>query len=314
MSVEVTVVIPTHRRESRLAFALEALAAQSLDRDRFEVVVVRSPETPPPHASAPEGLDVRFLVGDRPSRPGQRNHGIREARGALIAFTDDDCRPAPGWLEALLEAADGDGRFVAGRTLPDPDEVHLLHGLARSQTVEELGPWYPTCNMAYPRALLERLGGFDEEFVASSEDTDLALRAIEAGADGRFAEEALVWHAVLAQPPWAAVREGWQRWWTAPLMFRRHPEHRRHLWSGIFYGRRHAELALLGAGLMLRRRHPWLALAAALPYAVDFVDPANRGPRASLRAAVHLPARALADAAIAAGLIRGSVRYRSPVV
>jgi GT2 family glycosyltransferase len=314
LSVDISVVIPTHRRETRLAFALEALAEQSLARERFEVIVVRSPSTPPPHASAPDGLEVRFLSADIASRPGQRNAGIAAARGDLIAFTDDDCRPAPGWLEALLGAADGDWAFVQGRTLPDPDERHLLHGLARSQTVEELGPWFPTCNMAFPRAMLERLAGFDPEFVASGEDTDLALRAIESGARPVLAREALAYHAVLAQPLHHAVREGWQRWWTAPLFFRRHPEHRAHLWRRVFYGRRHAELILLTAGLAVARRHPLLAAAAAAPYAAGLLDTGEIGPRRLVRHAIHLPARVIYDAAIAAGLLRGSIRYRSPVI
>jgi GT2 family glycosyltransferase len=310
----VSVVIPTHRRETRLAFALEALAAQTLPRQRFEVIVVRSPATEPPYAQAPDGLDVRFIAADEASRPGQRNVGIGAARAELIAFTDDDCRPAARWLEALLEAADGERAFVQGRTLADPDELHLLHGLARSQTVEQLGPWYPTCNVAFPRALLERLGGFDEEFVASSEDTDLALRALEQGVRGVFAPGAIVHHAVLAQPLHHALREGWQRWWTAPLLFRRHPAHRRHLWRRVFYGRRHAELLLLAAGLAVRRRHPVLAGAAAIPYAVGLLDTSEIGPRRIVRHAVHLPVRAAHDAAIAAGLARGSIRYRSPVI
>ena len=310
----ISVVIPTHRRETRLAFALEALAAQTLAPERFEVVVVRSADTPAPHATAPEGMQVRFLVSERASRPGQRNLGIAAARGGLVAFTDDDCRPAPGWLEALLASGVGEDAFVQGRTLPDPDERHLLHGLARSQTVEELGPWFPTCNVAVARALLDRLGGFDEEFVASSEDTDLALRAIELGAEPVLAADALVHHAVLPQPLPAAVRDGWRRWWTAPLLFRRHPAHRAHLWRRVFYGRRHAELLLFATALVAGRRRRWLVAVAALPYAAGFVDPARRGPRGAVRAALHLPARAIADAAIAAGLIRGSVRYRSPVV
>ena len=309
----VSVVIPTHRRETRLAFALEALREQTLSPERFEVIVVRSPETVA-RAAPPDGLQVRFVVSDRPSRPGQRNLGLSTARGELIAFTDDDCRPAPGWLEALLQAADGDRVVVQGRTLPDPAERHLLHGLARSQTVEALGPWYPTCNMAFGRRLLEDLGGFDEEFVASSEDTDLALRAVEHGAEAVFAADALVHHAVLPQPLHAALREGWQRWWTAPLLFRRHPDHRRYLWGRIFYGRRHAELLLLAAGLAARRRHPLLGAAAAIPYALGLLDNGEVGPRRLLRHALHRPSRVAYDGAIAAGLARGSVRYRSPVI
>ena len=67
--------------------------------------------------------------------------------------------------------------------------------------------WFETCNIAYPRALLERLGGFDEAFGFGGEDTDLAWRAIEAGASPRFVDEARVWHAVMsARPPGRASR------------------------------------------------------------------------------------------------------------
>ena len=311
-SPEITVVIPTHERETRLAFALEALAAQTLARERFEVIVVRSPATAA-RAGAPAGLEVRFLESPLASRPGQRNVGWRAARGALVAFTDDDCRPAPEWLERLLAAAEPGG-FVEGVTEPDPDEVHLLHGLARSISVLKPGPWHPTSNVAYPRELLERLGGFDEDFVASGEDTDLALRAIDAGARPAFASEAVVRHAVVAQPLWTAAREGWERWSTTPLLFRRHPEHRRHLYAGVFFNEAHAALAVLAAGAIAFRSRPRGVALAAAPYALLALDRRNLGPRGLARQALHLPAKAIADGARAAGLLRGAIRHRSPVV
>ena len=311
-SLQASVVIPTAGRETRLAFALEALAAQSLDPESFEVIVVRAPGTEA-LAGAPAGLRVRFLDSPVASRPGQRNVGWKAAGGAVIAFTDDDCRPAPGWLESLLFRSAPD-RFVQGVTEPDPDEVHLLHGLARSVVVRDPSPWYPTCNIAYPRELLERLGGFDEEFVDSGEDTDLALRALEAGARAEFAPDAVVRHAVLAQPIWTVVRSGWGRWSTTPLLFARHPDHRRHLYAGVFFNRAHAGLALLLAGALASRgRRVPLALAAA-PYAILGFDRRNLGPRSVARQALHLPAKAVADGAQAAGLLRGAVRYRTPLI
>ncbi len=128
----------------------------------------------------------------------RRNRGWREARGSLIAFTDDDCRPAPGWLEALLEAhlQTGPETVLEGRTEPDPDEAHLFTGLARSMEVRGPNRWYPTCNLAMPRALFESLGGFDEELAFCGEDTDLGLRAERAGARLVYVDEAVVWHAV----------------------------------------------------------------------------------------------------------------------
>ncbi len=89
----------------------------------------------------------------------RRNRGWQEARGALIAFTDDDCRPAPGWLARSLDAhaqVPGAAVVLEGRTEPDPDEAHLFGGLARSMEVYGPNRWYPTCNLALPRDLIER--------------------------------------------------------------------------------------------------------------------------------------------------------------
>jgi GT2 family glycosyltransferase len=310
-SPEISVVIATAGRETRLRFALEALAAQTLPSERFEVVVVRAPDAESPLAAAPGGLVVRFLSHGEASRPGQRNAGWRAARGRLVAFTDDDCRPAPGWLAALSRAADAE--VVQGRTEPDPDEVHLLHGLARSVRITGATPWFETANIAYPRSLLERVGGFDEAFVASGEDTDLGIRALAAGAGVRYEPDALVWHAVVARPLWRAVADGWRRWHSTPLVFKRHPGYRRHLVARVFYNRAHAALAALVATALLGRRRRLAALAAAA-FVVEGLDAENLGPRGLARQAIHVPARLVADGAQLAGIVRGAVRHRTPVI
>ena len=317
---DVSVVIPTRGRETRLAFALEALAEQTLGAERFEVVVVRDGGAAGPFATAPDGLDVRFVaLGGPGSRPAKRNAGWRAASAPVIAFTDDDCRPCPGWLEGLVEAAAGGaaagaaGVFVQGPTVPDPDERHLLFGLARSVAIDAPTPWYETCNIAYPRALLERLGGFDERFVATGEDTDLGLRALAAGCEPRWAAEAAVRHAVFGVPLHRAIESGWSGWQTTPLIFRVHPEHRRFLTAGVFRNRTHAALAALLAAAGLARRRPLVAAALATPFVVDSIDPANSSPRGLLRQLAHLPARLARELAIAAGLARGAVRHRAPI-
>ena len=311
---DVSVVIPTYRRETRLAFALEALAGQTLDRDRFEVIVVRPPAANGPFAPAPPGLPVRFEEAPVASRPAQRNHGWRLASGTLVAFTDDDCRPSPGWLEALVAEANGSLTVVQGRTDPDPDEAHLLHGLARSVRVEGATPWYETCNIAYPRVLLERVGGFDERFTGLGEDTDLGLRALAAGAEVRYSERALVHHAVEAQPLSAAIRSALTKWETTPLVYREHPEHRRHLFAHLFFNRAHAAVCAALAGLAVRRRHPLAGAALIAPFVSESIDRANLGPRGLARQLLHLPARFLRELAMVAGIVRGAVRHRSPMV
>jgi GT2 family glycosyltransferase len=310
---EISVVIPTRERETRLAFALEALEQQTLGRDRFEVVVVRDGDWERPRAEAPPGIDVRFLLlAERRGPAAARNLGWREARAPLVAFCDDDCRPAPEWLEELLVADEGPDTFLQGRTEPDPDERHLLGGLARTMFVDAPNDWFQACNIAYPRALLERLGGFDERFPGpAGEDTDLALRAREAGARAVWVSDALVWHAVHPRHLPRALAET-LRWDVVPAVVARHPAQREALRRRVFWKESHERLALAAAGLLTRRRV--LVLAAFAPYVELHLRGYDRTPRGLARAALDLPARVAVDAAEVAVTVRGSMRHGVPVV
>src|SRR5207247_7169432 len=104
----------------------------------------------------------------------------------------------------------------------------------------------------YPRELLKRLGGFDESYLgAGGEDTDLGLRAAEAGAQKEYVDDALVWHAVHTRNFRQAIRDGF-RIPDSPQVLARHPRQRRVLTLGLFY-RSHAQLALALLGLLTRR-------------------------------------------------------------
>ena len=243
----------------------------------------------------------------------KRNAGWRSARAPLVAFTDDDCRPAPDWLEKALEAASDPALVVQGRTIPDPDERHLLHGLARSQEIIGPSSWHQTCNIVYPRAMLERLDGFDEAFFWGSEDTDLGLRAIAAGARVAYADDCLVLHAVNARTARQALRDARGRN-TIPRLVRRHPEQREALYGRIFWTRAHAFL-LLGflATLISRRRRA--ALVGWAPYVWESLSAESlRGPRRALRSLLSVPAWATVDAVEVAVTVRAAIAERTPVI
>jgi GT2 family glycosyltransferase len=311
---EVSVVIPA-TREVRLAFGLEALSAQTLDRSRFEVVVVRDGRWGGRPKRAEEAPAVRFLDAETGGNiAAARNLGWRAAKGRLVAFTDDDCRPAAGWLEELVGAAGDDEVIVQGRTLPDPDERHLLYGLARSQEIVGPSPWHETCNMLYPRVLLERLGGFDERFAQLCEDTDLALRALASGAELRYADGALVYHAVHSPTLATAVRAALRRN-TVPLLVARHPRQRSAFWNRLFWQRSHALLLLAIAGAVAARRRR-LGLLATLPYIDHHTNWRwlRHGPRWMARHGLSLGARAAVDASEVAATLAGAVRARTLVI
>ncbi len=308
---EIAVVIPTRDRETRLAFALEALAAQTLAAERFEVIVVRVADAcDGPLCEVPSGLPVRFLTSTVASPAVQRNIGWRAADAPLIVFTDDDCRPPPDWLEQLHRAQEDEMTMLQGRTEPDPDEAHLYWGLARSWLITSENEWFATCNMAYPRSLLERLDGFDERFPAAwGEDTDLGLRARELGASQCYVGEALTWHAVLPRSLPAAMREASRREGSV-MVVARHPEYREELCWRYFAHVRHARLLLALSGLVAARRFPVVAALAAFPYLRAAFDSRYLSPQGFARQAAHLPVRLSLDLTEIAVFARASIRER----
>ena len=303
------VVVASHERPLRLRWLLNALEEQTLTD--FEVAVCfddRGEETARLLATHP--LRPRALRLAPPTGPAQKRNAAWRATGAdWVVFTDDDCRPPPDWLERLAVALTRTHppAVVQGSTRPDPDELALFQRAphARSQHIDPPTDWGQTCNIAYPRALLERLGGFDEALpLAAGEDADLLQRALAAGARLVAAPQARTFHAVEVDALAARARQLW-RWQHNAYVVRRHPRLRRRFPLGVFWKTRHATLALAAAGLATRR--PLLAL----PYLVDALPSYGRSPRGLARAASEVPGRALDDAIELAACARGSLRYRT---
>ena len=202
----VSVVVPTYDRPARLARCLEALAAQRPPPGGFEVVVVDDGSPAPASGAGVEGrLDLRVLRQANAGPAVARNAGAAATRGALLAFTDDDCFPEPGWLCALARAADADpAALLIGRTVnalprnPFAEASQLLI----SYLYEYYGPesgrviLVASNNMALSAAAFREMGGFDETFgLAAGEDRDLSARWHEDGRPARFVADATVRHA-----------------------------------------------------------------------------------------------------------------------
>jgi len=314
---EVTVVIPTRDRAARLTAALEALRGQTLDPERFETLVVddgSSDGTAEVLAGlARDGaLTVRALRLSGNGPAAARNAGWRAARAPLVAFTDDDCEPTPTWLESILRAAAASpGAIIQGTAAPIPREADLLsRPFSRTRLIDGPSPWFATCNIAYPRELLERLDGFDELFPeALGEDTDLGWRALEAGSRVEFVPDAMVHHAVEDLGP-AGYMQHALRGVDAVYAFRRHPGLRkRTLRFGVFRNPSLLRLALALAGLAQARRWPPAALLA-LPYAKNVI---GRSMRTESGPAL-VPYLLAYDLVQAYTSLRGSIRYRTLVL
>lgn len=314
---DVSVVVATHERPDRLRALLTALRAQRLDGANVEVVVVddgSGPETMSVLSAekARGELSLEVLRHDRArGQAAARNLGWRAARAPVIAFTDDDCRPPPSWLSrALTAAARYPGAIVQGATLPDPEEqMNLRAAFAETQHLDPPTIWAETCNIVYPRDVLEHLNGMNETLVAF-EDTDLAWRAQEAGVPFVGAREVLTYHAVHTPPLWRKLRDV-RRWRDGPATIKRHPQLRRALPLGIFWKPTHAWLPLAAVGVVLEARGHRFACLLGLPWALHALPRYGQSPRGRLRSVVELPAQGALDLAEMSVLLRASVRHRT---
>lgn len=311
------VCVASHRRPVRLRWLLEALTRQTIED--FEVVVCHSDgpgsETAALLAGHPLGARLRVVAPAGRSDPGhQRNRAWRAAHAPTIVFTDDDCRPPETWLERLLATVDAHpGAVVQGAVEPDPDEAHLLALAPHARTlhVDPPAPYAQCANIAYPRELLERVGGFDEAAgLFGGEDTHLAQVAIEAGAAYVGAPGALTWHAVEPGSLVARLRSI-PRWQGLAFVVARHPAMRRHLFARVFWRHSHAALPLALVGLATAGRRPLRALLLVLPWALLARPRYGASPRGIARAASELPGRLAVETTELGTAIRGSVRYRT---
>lgn len=314
---DVSIVVPSHDRPLRLRGLLDALAEQTLARERFEVIVVHDSsgsETDAllrSHALAETGALRHLILSPGSALPSaKRNLGWRAARAPLVAFTDDDCRPPPDWLEVVLAAVtDHPGAIVQGTTLEDPDEARRSRvPFSRSQRVIPPTLWAEMCNIVYPRSVLERVGGLDEG-LSTFEDTDVALRAREQGVPFVPRAEIMMFHAVHTPSVLQTLR-GVTRWRDAPAAVKRHPRLRQAMPLRIFWTPRHAWLAPAVAGIAASRRWPAAALLS-LPWARHAMPFYGRSARGLLRSSLELPVQAAVDAGEMAVLARYSLRHRS---
>ncbi len=114
----ISVAICTANRGDRFKATLESLAAQTLPNSDFEILVIENGERSGVEAIAKDSagsnnLNLRYFHLESPGLSNARNFGVKEARGEIVAFTDDDAKPEPQWLEALVNVFDSNPDAVA---------------------------------------------------------------------------------------------------------------------------------------------------------------------------------------------------------
>ena len=317
--IEASVIVPARDAAGTIADTLAALADQDFQGE-YEVIVVDDGSRDATVTVAERTPAVNVLRQERLG-PGQaRNAGARVARGRVLAFTDADCRPHPGWLREGVEALRS-ADLVQGAVVPDGDPIWAFD---HSIEVSRESGLYETANLFVTRELYDRVGGFEDWLDVRfgkrlGEDVWFGWKARRAGARTTFSRKPLVVHAWIRRGGKRYVRDRAARFYY-PALVAKVPELRRTLLVGrVFLTPQNAAFAaaLAGAGAAIVLGVLVGPLAATppllltLPYAARVVPRARKVGRYALKvAAVEIAA----DAVSFMAMLVGSVRHRALVL
>jgi len=237
MSVRISAVVCTHNRAGYLRKALQSLVDQTLAPWVYEIIVVdngsqdNTKQVVSEFSSVP---NLRYLSEPIIGLSRARNTAWRNAQGGCVAFLDDDAVACPGWLAKFIDVFETfkprpgvvGGKCEPIWEAPRPDWLSdkllgflsIVHWSDVPMVLNEQ-QWLAACNIAYPRELLQTVGGFREDLgrqgtnLQSNEENYLRQQLDSLGYCSVYHPEIVVGHHV--SPPrltkkWFRERAYWQ--------------------------------------------------------------------------------------------------------
>lgn len=195
----VSVVVCSYNGASTIQDCFEGLL--KLDYPDFEVIVVNDGSTDKTLEIAAE-YPFRLITTPNEGLSSARNTGLKAATGKIVAYTDDDAHPDPQWLKYLAATfLKTNHAGIGGPNIAPLDDGEIaecvanapggpIHVLLSDTEAEHI----PGCNMAFQRAALLAIGGFDSQFRTAGDDVDVCWRIQEKGWTLGFSPAAMVWH------------------------------------------------------------------------------------------------------------------------
>jgi glycosyltransferase involved in cell wall biosynthesis len=224
-SLHVTVAVCTRNRALQLRECLDALASLDYPPDLLDVVIVdNAPVDSSTRDIVAEYPSMRYLCEPRPGLDWARNHAAREARGEIVAYTDDDVSVDPGWVKAIADAFEEEphAMCVTGLVLPDELDtpaqllfekyggfgrgferwvyrVDAEAGQSAGKLYGGTGRFGTGANMAFRRRFFETDGLFDPALDVGTPangggDLEMFFRVLKSGAALVYEPAAMVRH------------------------------------------------------------------------------------------------------------------------
>jgi GT2 family glycosyltransferase len=231
MRTNVTVAIPICRCEKYIRQCIESLLTQDF-RD-FKIIIVEDPPFDRAKNIIKAFEDERITYVRNRTRlgiSGSRNKCIELANAEYIFWTDGDCTVSHDWIKQGLETLlDLDCVGVEGKTyyVSEKYEPTFSDGVIENKN----GGQFMTCNIAYKKSVLQKIGGFDDSY-SYLEDRDLAVKAMKHGKI-YFNPNMVVYHQKITLRPARFVKTG-ERLKNRVFLYKKSKERKFILWRIVF--------------------------------------------------------------------------------
>lgn len=196
----ISVVVCSHNGQQTIGDCLAGL--RELRYPDFEIIVVDDGSNDATASIVEQYDEFQLIRTENRGLSSARNTGLAAATGEIVAYLDDDARPDPDWLSYLaLTFLTTDHVGVGGPNIPPPGDGLIaecvanapggpIHVLLSDSEAEHI----PGCNMAFRKANLEAIDGFDPQFRVAGDDVDVCWRLQQRGWTLGFSPSAVVWH------------------------------------------------------------------------------------------------------------------------
>jgi GT2 family glycosyltransferase len=198
---EYSIVVPAYQAADVIGNCVKALNAQSIPRERYEIIVVDDGSTDGTATAAREAGADQVITCVHGGPGAARNAGVAIANSRIMLFTDADCEPIPAWIEQIAAPFQDQAIYGAKGTY----RTHQRALVARFIQLEyedkydkmrgqDYIDFIDTYSAAYRRKVFEQTGGFDPAFRVANEDVEFSYRVAQLGHKLVFVPEAVVFH------------------------------------------------------------------------------------------------------------------------